>query len=89
MSVGSLGPDVHKVFLNPLSLWQVWGLILNSISPLLPSYWVFSFALECRVSFFGGIQRSPVDGCSTGDERCNLSSCNFGVFTGEDEHMSF
>ena len=26
-------------------LWQVWGLILNVISPLLPSWWGFSFAL--------------------------------------------
>ena len=26
-------------------LWQVWGLILNVISPLLPSCWGFSFAL--------------------------------------------
>ena len=76
--------------LSPLSLWQVWGLILNSISPLLPSCLVFSFALECRVSFFVcGIQSSPVDGCLTGDECSNSSSCNFGVFTGEDEHMSF
>ena len=31
-------------------LWQVWGLILNAISPLLPSCWVFSFALGCGVS---------------------------------------
>ena len=23
--------------------WQIWGLILNVISPLLPSYWGFSF----------------------------------------------
>ena len=35
-------------------LWQVWGLILNVISPLLPSCWGFSFALGCRVSFLGG-----------------------------------
>ena len=31
-------------------LWQVWGWILNAISPLLPSCWVFSFALGCGVS---------------------------------------
>ena len=31
-------------------LWQVWGLILNVISPLLLSYWGFSFALGCGVS---------------------------------------
>ena len=32
--------------------------------------------------FFGGIQHSPVDGCSA-------ASCNFGVLTGEDERTSF
>ena len=31
-------------------LWQVWGLILNVISPLLPSHWGFSFALGHGVS---------------------------------------
>ena len=31
-------------------LWQVWGLILNVISPLLPSCWDFSFALGCGLS---------------------------------------
>ena len=35
-----------------------------------------------RVSFFGGIQHSLVDGYSA-------ASCHFGVLTGEDEHMSF
>ena len=30
-------------------LWWAWGLILNVISPLLPSCWGFSFALECGV----------------------------------------
>ena len=32
--------------------------------------------------FFGGIQHSPVDGCSA-------LSCNFGVLAGEDECVSF
>ena len=41
-------------------LWQEWGLILNTISPLLPTYWGFSFALGCGVSFCGGIQHSRV-----------------------------
>ena len=81
--VGPLGPGVHKVLFEPSKcLWQVWGLILNSISPLLPSCWGFCFVLECRVSFLCGTQHSPVDGCST-------ESCNFGVFTGEDEWTSF
>ena len=63
-------------------LWWVRGLILNTISPLLLSCWGFSFALGHGVSFFGGIQHSLVDGCST-------ASCNFGVLTGEEECTSF
>ena len=39
-------------------LWQVKGLNLNAILPLLQSCWGFSFALGCGVSFFGGIQHS-------------------------------
>ena len=56
-------------------LWWVWGLILNMILPLLSSFWGFSFALGCRVSFFGGIQHSPVNGCSAANR-------NFGVLEG-------
>ena len=53
VSVCSLGPGVHKaLFELSECLWQVWGLILNMISPLLPSCWVFSFAFGCGVSFF-------------------------------------
>ena len=52
------------------------------ISSLLPSCWGFSFALRFGVSFFGGIQHSPVDGFSA-------TSCNFGVLAKEDERMSF
>ena len=63
-------------------LWWVRGLILNTISPLLPSCWGFSFALGRGVSYFGGIQHSPVNGCSS-------VSCSFGVLAGEDEHTSF
>ena len=71
VSVGS--PCAHNVLFEPSeSLWWVWGLILNGILPLLPSCWGFSFALGCGVSFFGGVQHSPVDGCSA-------VSCNFGV----------
>ena len=36
---------LHKVCLSPLSVWQVWGLILKVISPLLLSCWGFSFVL--------------------------------------------
>ena len=60
------------------TLWWVWGLILNVILPLLPPYWGSSFAFGHGVSFFGGIQHSPIDGCLA-------VSCNFGVLTGEDE----
>ena len=49
VSVGS--PGVHKVLSEPSEhLSWVWGLILNAISPLLPSFWGFSFALGRRVS---------------------------------------
>ena len=46
------------------------------------SSWVFSFALGCGNSFFGGIQHFAVDGCP-------VASCNFEVLTGEDECMCF
>ena len=62
VSVGSLGPGAHKVLFEPSKcLWRIWGLILNVILPLLPSFWGFSFALGRGVSFFGGIQHSPVN----------------------------
>ena len=63
-------------------LWWVWGLVLNVISFVLLSGWGFSFAFECGVYFFGGIQPSVVNGSSA-------LSCNFGVLTGEDELTSF
>ena len=76
-------PGMHKVLFEPSEyLWWVWGLILKVILPLLQSFWGFSFALGCGVYFFGGIQHSPVDGCSA-------VSCNFGVLTGEDACTSF
>ena len=79
VSVGSLGPGAHKVLFEPSEhLCWVWGLILNAILPLLSSRWGFSFALRHGIYFPGGIQHSPVNGCSA-------ASCNFGVLTGEDE----
>ena len=63
-------------------VWWVRDLILNVISPLLPSCWGFSFALGCGISIFGGIQHSQVDGGSA-------ASCSFGVLAGEDECISF
>ena len=80
---GSLGSDTYKVLFEPFEcLWQVWSFVLNVISPLIQSCWGFSCSLGCGVSFFGGIQHSPVNGCSA-------VSCHFGVLTGEDENMSF
>ena len=79
--VGSTG--MHKVlFESSEHLWWVWALILKMIPPLLPSFWGFSFALGCGVSFFGGIQNPP-------DNRCLAASCNCGVLMGEDVHTSF
>ena len=53
-SVSVRSPGVYKVMFEPSQcLWRVWGLILNAISPLLPSSWDFSFALG-RVSFLVG-----------------------------------
>ena len=81
VSVGS--PTVHKVLFEPSEcFWWVWGLILNVILSLLQFCWGFSFALGLGVSFYGGIQHSPVDDCSE-------VGCNFAVLTGEDECISF
>ena len=75
--MGSLGPGAHKVLFEPPSVSGRSGvLILNVLSPFLPFYWGFSFALGRGVSFFGEIQHSPVDSCSA-------ASCNFGVLAGE------
>ena len=57
-------------------------MILNAISPLLPSFRGLPFALQCGISFLGGVQHSPVNSCAA-------VSCNFGVLTGEVERTSF
>ena len=63
----------HKVLREPSKrLWWVCCLIQNSILPLQPTCWGFSFALGPGASFFDVIQHSPVNGCSA-------VSCNFGV----------
>ena len=55
---GCLGPGALKVLFEPSEcLWLVWDSILNVISPLLLSFWGFSFALGCGVSSFGVIQK--------------------------------
>ena len=38
------------LFEPSVCLWQVWGLIIKVILPLLPSCWGFSFALGCGIS---------------------------------------
>ena len=61
----SLGPGVHMVLFVPSkSLWQVLGLALKLISPVLPSCCSFSFVLGHEVSLFGGFQHPPVSCCS-------------------------
>ena len=68
---------VHIRFcLSPLSISGGYGvLIINEILPLLLSFWGFSFALARGLPFFGGVQRSPVDGCPA-------ASCSIGAFSG-------
>ena len=83
VSMGSLVPCVQNVLFEPSEhLRRIWGLILNAILHLLPYCLGFSFALGRGVSFFGGIQHSPLDGCLA-------VSCNFEVLAGEDERLSF
>ena len=77
VSVGS--PVAHKVLFEPSKhLWQVWGLILNAVSP--PPTILLGLLL-CPWTWFGEIQHSTVNGCSA-------ASCNFGVLEG-DECTSF
>ena len=79
----SVGSRCTQGLLEPSKhLWWVWGLILNTIPPLLPSCWGFSFALRNGVSFFGVIQHFPVNSYSA-------ASCNFGVLAGEDECIPY
>ena len=52
------------------------------IGPLLPSCRSFCFVFERGVSFLGGFQHPPGDGCST-------ASCDFGALAGGDEGTSF
>ena len=81
VSVGS--PGVHKILFEPSEhVWWVWDLILNVILLVLLSCWGFSFALGRGVSFFSGIQHSPVNGCSA-------VCCNFGVLAGDNASRSF
>ena len=47
---GVPGSCTQGLFEPSEHLWQKWGLILNANSPLLPSFWGFSFALGYGVS---------------------------------------
>ena len=75
------------VLVSTSFVWALWVSLAGKgfestlyFTPL-PSCWGFCFALGRGVSFFGGIQLSPVNSYSA-------ASCSFGVFK-EDEHMSF
>ena len=54
-------------------LWRLWGLILNVISPLLPSCWASLLPLDVGYLFLMGIQHSPVEDCSAAAK--SLQSC--------------
>ena len=80
--VGSLGPGVHKVCLNPWA--SVEGMGFDSKHDFTPPT-VFLGLLICPWTwgiFLVGSNISPVN-------HCIAASCNFGVLAGEDEHMSF
>ena len=54
-SVSVVSPGVHKVLFEPSKhLWWVWDLILISVSPFLPYFWDFSFALGHGYLFLVG-----------------------------------
>ena len=82
VSVGSLGPGVHKVCLSPPSISGGCGFYSKcnfAPSTILLGLFLCPWMLGI---IFGGIQLSPVNGYSA-------ASCNFGALTGEDELMSF
>ena len=58
------------------------GFVFIVIAPLLLSSCSFFFVFGLKLSFFGGFQHPPVDGCS-------IASCNFGALIGGDECMFY
>ena len=83
--------NLHNSVRTSLMLWfsSLWvthpagvGFDFIVMAPLLPSNCGCCFVFGCGVSFFGGFQCPPVNGCST-------ASCSFGALTGGDEHMTF
>ena len=72
-SVSVESPGEYKILFEPSKdVWSICVLILYVISPLLLPFWGFSFELERGVYFFGGIQHSPVDGCSALSCNCRV-----------------
>ena len=61
------------------SRYEIW-VYCDCAPPTTP--WGFFFVFGLGLSFFGGFQCPPDNGCST-------ASCNFGVLTGEDKRTSF
>ena len=54
-SVSVESPGVHKVLFElSKHLWWVWGLLLNAISPLLPSFWASPLPLDVGYLFLVG-----------------------------------
>ena len=71
-----LGPGAYNVLLEPSQLlWQVCGLILNMILPLLLSSWGFSFSLGCVVSFFVSCSFGVLTGEDEHTSFCSTISC--------------
>jgi len=72
----------HNILFEPSEyLWRVWGLdSKHDFTPPTTLLGLLLYPWICGI-FFGGIQHSPVNGCSA-------ASCNFGVLT-EDERTSF
>ena len=58
------------------------GLDFMEIAPHLPFHCRFFFVFGCGLSFLGGFQCPPVNGCST-------TSCNFGAFKEGDVYTPF
>ena len=83
VSVGSLGPGVHKVLFEPSEhLWQVWGFdSKRDFTPptillgLLLCPWMWGIFFWCNPTF----------SC----QWYSAASCNFGVLPREDEPVSF
>jgi len=79
---GSEPSQQWKNVFDIIVLLEGMGFYFIMIVPLLPSHCSFFFVFGHAVSFFGGFQCPPINGCSA-------ASCNFGALPGGDEHTSF